>query len=109
LVQAAAFALLGSSPSFGSSSKLVLYLSAMLISAGSGIANPSLSAYASRRAGREAQGLTLGTLQSAAALARATGPALGGLLYASIAPSAPYYAGAVGFVVAAALAFARLR
>jgi len=109
LVQAVAFALLGASPSFGSSAKLVLYLSAMLISAGSGIANPSLSAYASRRAGREAQGLTLGTLQSAAALARATGPALGGLLYASIAPSAPYYAGALGFVVAAALAFARLR
>jgi MFS family permease len=106
LIQAAAFALLGASPAFG---KLALYGAAMMIAAGNGVTTPSLPAYASRRAGRDAQGLTLGTLQSASALARALGPALGGVLYASIAPSAPYFVGAIGFVLAAALAVARLR
>jgi MFS family permease len=109
LIQAVAFTLLGASPWFGAWSKVALYGSAVLISAGSGVATPSLSAYASRRTGRDAQGLTLGTLQSAAAAARALGPALGGLLYASIAPSAPYFAGAIGFLVAMALAIAGLR
>jgi MFS family permease len=108
LIQALAFALLGYCPSLGAWSKLGLYGSAMLIALGNGLITPSLPAYASRRAGRDAQGLTLGTLQSAAALARALGPALGGLLYAAVAPSAPYYVGALGFLAAAALAFARL-
>lgn len=108
LVQAAAFALLGASPALGGAAKLGLYLAAMLIALGNGLTTPTLPAYASRRAGRDAQGLTLGTLQSASALARVLGPALGGLLYATITPSAPYYTGAAGFLLAAVLAFSRL-
>jgi MFS transporter, DHA1 family, tetracycline resistance protein len=109
LIQAAAFALLGASPGFGGGARLALYTAAMLIAAGNGLTTPSLPAYASRRAGAGAQGLTLGTLQSASALARVVGPALGGLLYATLAPSAPYYAGAAGLVIAFAVAAARLR
>jgi hypothetical protein len=46
----------------------------------------------------------LGTLQSLSALARVLGPAVGGLLYQALAPGAPYFAGAVGMCIAAALA-----
>ena len=53
--------------------------------------------------------MTLGALQSAAALARAAGPLVGGALYASIDPRAPYLAGAVGPGAAGLLAVARLR
>jgi MFS family permease len=109
LIQAAAFALLGASPAFGPASKLALYGAALLIAAGNGITTPTVPAYASRRAAASGQGLTLGTLQSASALARVLGPALGGVLYQGIAPSAPYYVGAAGFLVALMLAIARLR
>jgi MFS family permease len=109
LVQAAAFALLGLSPSLGGLAKVALYASAMLIALGNGLTTPTLPAYVSRRTGVDTQGLTLGTLQSASALARVLGPALGGVLYQYVAVSAPYYAGALGFLLAAAIAFARLR
>jgi MFS family permease len=113
LVQALAFALLGLSPSLsgapGGLAKVALYVSAMLIALGNGLTTPTLPAYVSRRTGVDTQGLTLGTLQSASALARVLGPALGGALYLTIAKSAPYYAGAAGFVLAAIIAFARLR
>jgi MFS family permease len=108
-IQAVAFTLLAMSPSFGSMSIVVLYVSAGLIAAGSGITTPTLSAYASQRARADAQGLTLGTLQSASALARVLGPALGGVLYNWVTPSAPYYVGAVGFLAAMALAIARVK
>lgn len=55
----------------------------------------------SRRAGSDVQGLMLGTLQSLSALARVLGPAVGGLLYQTIAAPAPYFAGAVGMAIAA--------
>jgi MFS family permease len=108
-IQAVAFALLGASPALGPAAKLALYGAALLIAAGNGITTPTLPAYASKRAAASGQGLTLGTLQSASALARVLGPALGGVLYQTIAPSAPYYAGAAGFLLAMALATARLR
>ena len=47
--------------------------------------------------------MMLGSLQSLSALARVLGPAFGGLLYQTIAPSAPYYAGAAGMAIAAVL------
>jgi MFS family permease len=108
-VQAAAFLLLGVCPWFGAGATAGLYLSAALIAAGNGLTQPSLPAFASRRAEPGTQGLTLGTLQSAAALARAVGPIVGGALYAGVAPSAPYLAGAVGLALAAVLAVVRLR
>ena len=88
---------------------MALYGSAVLIALGNGLTTPTLPAYVSRRTGVDTQGLTLGTLQSASALARVLGPALGGLLYEFVAVSAPYYAGAVGFLLAAVIAFVRLK
>ncbi|HMF40880.1 MAG TPA: MFS transporter [Polyangia bacterium] len=108
-VQSAAFALLGLSPTFGAWGKLALYASAGLIALGNGLTTPSLPAFASRRATAATQGVTLGALQSAAALARGAGPLVGGALYAAINPSAPYLIGAAGMLAAALLALARLR
>jgi len=107
-IQAAAFALLGLSTSFGAWAKLALYTSAGLISLGNGLTTPSLPAFASRRAGVTTQGVTLGALQSAAALARAAGPLVGGALYAAVDPRAPYLIGAAGLAAAALLALVRL-
>jgi MFS family permease len=109
LIQVVAFALLGASPALGAASRIALYTSSVLIAAGNGMTTPTLPAFASRRAGADTQGLTLGTLQSASALGRVLGPATGGLLYSSIGPSAPYFVGSAGFMVAALIAFARLR
>jgi len=107
-IQAAAFALLGLSTSFGAWAKVALYTSAGLISLGNGLTTPSLPAFASRRAGVTTQGVTLGALQSAAALARAAGPLVGGALYAAVDPRAPYLIGAAGLAAAALLALVRL-
>jgi MFS family permease len=101
--------LLGLSSDFGAWGVLALYTSAGLIALGNGLTTPSLPAFASRRATVSTQGVTLGALQSASALARAAGPLVGGLLYATIDPRAPYLAGAVGLGAAALLALARLR
>jgi MFS transporter, DHA1 family, tetracycline resistance protein len=109
VIQGVAFALLGLSSDFGAWGVLALYTSAGLIALGNGLTTPSLPAYASRRATVTTQGVTLGALQSASALARAAGPLVGGLLYATIDPRAPYLAGAVGLGAAALLALARLR
>ena len=108
-IQAVAFALLGLSSDFGRLGVLALYTSAGLIALGNGLTTPSLSAFASRRASPTTQGVTLGALQSAAALARAAGPLVGGALYAAIDPRAPYLAGAIGLAAAGVLALARLR
>jgi len=108
-IQAAAFALLGFSTDFGAWGVLALYTSAGMIALGNGLTTPSLPAFASRRASTTTQGVTLGALQSAAALARAVGPLVGGAFYAAVDPRAPYLAGAVGLAAAALLALARLR
>jgi MFS family permease len=108
LVLAIAFALLGASPIFGAAARLALYTAAGLIAFGNGIVQPALPAYVSRRAGATDQGLALGTLQSASALGRVIGPAVGGLLYSTFSATAPYTFGAVGLLFAAVLAAARL-
>jgi MFS transporter, DHA1 family, tetracycline resistance protein len=108
LVLAVAFALLGASPIFGPTARLALYAASGLIALGNGIVQPALPAYVSRRAGATDQGLALGTLQSASALGRVFGPAVGGLLYSTVSATAPYTVGAVGLLLAAALAAARL-
>ena len=108
-IQAVAFALLGLSPLFAPSGKLALLVAAGLIALGSGLCSPTLPAFASRRASSTTQGVTLGTLQSASALSRALGPIVGGALYATIDPRAPYLVGAVGLALAAVLAVVRLR
>jgi MFS transporter, DHA1 family, tetracycline resistance protein len=103
LIQTVGFATLGASPRFVAP-RAALAVACVLIAGGSGLITPSVSSYVSRRAGPTTQGTMLGTLQSLSALARVVGPAVGGLLYQAIAPAAPYYAGAVGMVVAALLA-----
>jgi predicted MFS family arabinose efflux permease len=103
LVQTVGFTVLGASPRFAAP-RAALAAACVLIAGGSGLVTPSVSSYVSRRAGADAQGRMLGTLQSLSALARVLGPAVGGLLYQSIAPGAPYFAGAVGMAIAAALA-----
>lgn len=103
LLQTGGFSLLGLSSHLSAGGRTVLAGSAMLIAAGSGLVSPSVSSYVSRRAARDAQGVTLGSLQSLSALARALGPAAGGLLYQTISPSTPYYAGALGMLLAAFL------
>jgi len=104
IIQTLGFAALGLSPRIPALSYAVLVAACMLIAAGSGLATPSVSSYVSRRAGSDVQGLTLGTLQSLSALARVLGPALGGLLYQTIAAAAPYFAGALGLALGAWLA-----
>jgi predicted MFS family arabinose efflux permease len=58
---------------------------------GQSIANPSLSALISKAASADEQGKTLGAAQSMSALARAFGPALGGLIYGATRPGAPFW------------------
>lgn len=103
LVLAFSFALLGASPDIGSGARLLLFASSGLLALGSGLATPSVASYVSQRSGGM-QGTALGALQSASALARALGPAMGGILYQGIGRSAPYFVGAVGMALAALLA-----
>jgi predicted MFS family arabinose efflux permease len=78
----------------------------ILISLGQSLVTPSLNSLVSRAAG-DAQGFLLGTNQSMGALARAVGPALGGLLFTGWSPRGPFWfgaallAGCVGLAVAA--------
>jgi MFS family permease len=104
VIQALAFVTLAACPRFGSLALAGLYAAAGLIALGSGLVTPSLPAYVSQRAGATSQGLALGSLQSASALGRVLGPAAGGVLYQTLTPSAPYYLGALGMLVAAVLA-----
>jgi MFS family permease len=75
-----------------------------MLALGNGLTQPATAAFISRRAPADRQGGTLGTNQSFASLARTFGPALGGSLYASVSPRAPYAVASFGMVVAFALA-----
>jgi MFS family permease len=108
LIQATAFAVIGASPRFGALALLILYVSMALNAFGSGLMAPSLSALVSRCCDASNQGVGLGVLQSAGALARVIGPPLAGLLYGHVAHGAPYFAAAVGMLCAALLSV-RLR
>jgi MFS family permease len=67
-----------------------------LLSAGSGLANPSISSLISRQAAADKQGGTLGLAASMSSLGRIFGPAWGGFAYDHWQYSAPYLsAGAV--------------
>jgi MFS transporter, DHA1 family, tetracycline resistance protein len=84
--------------------RLVLYLGGVLVALGNGLTQPTISAYISKRADPRAQGNTLGTNQSLGSLARAFGPALGGWCYGALGPQSPYVTGALGMLVAFAVA-----
>jgi len=74
-----------------------------MVALGQGLSNPSAQALVSRSAGPDRQGAVLGSSQSMSALARATGPALGGVLFDRVGHGAPFYLSAVLLVVAALL------
>jgi MFS family permease len=101
-VQAIAFAGLVGAATMGA--RVALYAAGGLLALGNGLTQPGISAFISKRAPADQQGNTLGTNQSFASLARAFGPAIGGWLYASIGPRAPYTAASVGMLVAFSLA-----
>lgn len=82
-----------------------LYLTFSSIAVGQGLTNPSVQGLISRGAAATEQGSVLGSSQSMSALARATGPAIGGLLYARISPASPFLVAAALLVVGIALAF----
>jgi MFS transporter, DHA1 family, tetracycline resistance protein len=75
-----------------------------VIALGSALTNPSVSAFVSRCSDAQHQGVVLGVLQSAGALARVCGPAVGGSLYGGVCPEGPYFAAALGMLVACAFA-----
>jgi MFS transporter, DHA1 family, tetracycline resistance protein len=82
------FVLHGLSVSLG----VPMFLLASVVTAlGTALHMPSVSSYISRRVGADRQGATLGLMQSAGALARATGPLLWGLLYDGLGLRLPFY------------------
>jgi MFS family permease len=100
-IQAAGFAGVALSPRSGVPA---LYAGMSVIALGSALTNPSLSALVSRCTDAGHQGVVLGVLQSAGALARVCGPAVGGLLYQLVGHQGPYVAASVGMVVAGGFA-----
>lgn len=90
------FVLHGVSVSLG----VPMFLAASVITAlGTALHMPSVSSYISRRVGQDTQGAALGLMQSAGALARATGPLLWGLLYDGLGLRAPFYIAAVAIAL----------
>jgi MFS transporter, DHA1 family, tetracycline resistance protein len=100
----AGFALMAAASVTPTSPRTVLLFGMCVLAVGFGLTTPSLSSYVSRQAGREAQGLTLGVLQSVGALARVLGPTMGGLAYQFVGMRAPYWLGAIGMGGVALLA-----
>ncbi|MDP9037390.1 MAG: MFS transporter [Myxococcota bacterium] len=102
LLQSMAFAGLVLAASLGA--RALLYAAGGVLAMGNGLTQPTVAAYISRRSPADGQGRTLGTNQSFASLARTFGPALGGWLYTSVGPLAPYTVASCGMLVALALA-----
>jgi DHA1 family tetracycline resistance protein-like MFS transporter len=95
-LMSAGFVLQGLSVGLGVST---FVLAAAVTSAGTALHMPSVSSYISRRVGSDQQGATLGLMQSAGALARATGPLLWGLLYDTLGLRVPFYIGAAAIAL----------
>ncbi len=79
-----------------------------VMAVGQSLVTPSLQALISRSALASEQGSVLGSTQSFSALARATGPTLGGPLYAFV-PAAPFMTAAVLLAGAVALSIPATR
>jgi MFS family permease len=105
-LQSLAFLGIAASASAGRSA---LYGACALLALGNGMTQPSVGAFVSKRADPRAQGATLGTNQSAAALARMFGPAAGGWLYGLLGPRSPFLAGAAGMALAMLVTFGLTR
>jgi MFS transporter, DHA1 family, tetracycline resistance protein len=100
-MQTAGFLVLAYSPSLGHWS---LYLSGGILAFGNGMAQPSVSAYISKRAAAHEQGEFLSSVQSMASFARMMGPAMAGMLYTTLGHRTPYFAAACGMTAAGVLA-----
>ncbi len=82
----------------------VVIAGCILMPFGFGLNNPSLAGLTSRAAPPHRQGAYLGMSQSAASLARVTGPPIAGVLFARIGPHSPFVAAACVLFVAALIA-----
>ncbi len=71
-----------------------MVVAATCVACGNGLVSPSTSAIVSRVSTAEDQGLNLGIVQSASALARIVGPAIAGVLFEHVAHGAPMLLGA---------------
>jgi len=100
ILQAIAFGGLAAAPSLG---KWMLYVAGMVLATGNGLTQPSTSAFVSKRAKPGEQGATLGVNQSMSSLARATGPALAGLVYDRLGIRSPFVLATFGMLIALAL------
>ena len=87
----------------------LLVPSLLLLVVGQGLATPTMSTLVAGRAHDARRGRALGFQQSAGALARIVGPAMGGILFEHVGVAAPYVVGAVlvGRGVAAGLGAGR--
>jgi MFS transporter, DHA1 family, tetracycline resistance protein len=101
VIQSFGFACAALSPRVGVPA---LFCAMGVIAFGSALTNPSVSAFVSKCSDAGHQGVVLGVLQSAGAMARVCGPAVGGVLYERVSPKGPYLAAAVGMLVACAFA-----
>jgi DHA1 family tetracycline resistance protein-like MFS transporter len=81
-----------------------MVVGAAVLAIGNGLVSPATSVICSRMSSAEDQGLNLGLIQSASALARIFGPAAAGLIFEHVAPGAPMFVGA--FVVIAVFLYA---
>jgi DHA1 family tetracycline resistance protein-like MFS transporter len=83
---------------------LLLVPALALLVVGQGLATPTLSTLVADRAHDARRGGALGFQQSAGALARIVGPAMGGILFEHVGVAAPYVVGAAMVAVALLLA-----
>ncbi|HKV56280.1 MAG TPA: MFS transporter [Candidatus Binataceae bacterium] len=97
-----AFAL-GMAPMASVASHALLLILLALLSAGYGLANPSVASLISKYTARDLQGEVLGVNQSALSLARIVGPILAGIGYEMLSPAAAYVGGGVAALIAFAL------
>ena len=77
----------------------LMWTGVCLLSVGTGLVFPALSALASLAGDPARQGWVMGAFRSAGALGRAGGPLLGAIAYFSFSPAAPYWIGAVCLLV----------
>jgi len=78
-----------------------LYAEFALIASGQGVVSPALQSLISRGVSADEQGEVLGSNQSMGALARATGPLLGGWLFQHVSHGATFYVAGALLAVAA--------
>jgi MFS family permease len=95
-LMALGFVLTGLSVHLGVGSFL---LASAVTAAGTALHMPSVSSYLSRRVTADLQGSTLGLMQSAGALARASGPLVWGVLYDGLGLRTPFYIAAAAIAL----------